>query len=167
MMNSLKRSVQTSVARHGLAVMLVGLIGGFAWAFALLGEVKLSPIPFTLFDEFPGDPARWRVVHTGCILNGIMAMVMASVLGFFSTTPEQNRLVRLGILLAIWGNTVFYICSVFAPNRSLSIGDNALGAGNIAGTIGYLVAMVAAIGLILVVVTLLRAAIAAKEEPNA
>ena len=149
---------RVTLVRHGLAVMLIGLIGGFAWTFALLGEVRISPIPFAFFDSFPGDPARWRAVHVGCLLNGIMAVALAAVLHLFAPTDRQLAIVKNGVLFAIWANTVFYFASLVSPNRSLSMGDNALGAGNLAGAIGYTVALIGAFALIVAVISLMRAA---------
>ena len=62
------QTLQGVITKQGLVVMLLGLIAGFGWTFALLGEVKLSPIPITFMESFPGDPARWRSVHIGCLL---------------------------------------------------------------------------------------------------
>ena len=36
------KEAKATLGKHGLAVMLLGLVGGFAWAFALLGEVRIS-----------------------------------------------------------------------------------------------------------------------------
>ncbi len=148
--------IQGLITKHGLAVMLVGLLAGFGWAFALLGELRISPIPIVFMDSFPGDPVRWRSIHMGCLLNGIMALAFAGVLNLFSFTAKKGKLIAYSVLTAIWGNTVFYICNLFSANRSLSLGDNALGEANIFGAIGFIVAMIAAIALITLVIVLIR-----------
>ena len=49
-----------------------------------------------------------------------------------------------GIVFAGWANTIFYWFGNASANRALSFSDNALGAANILGTFGYLVAVIAA-----------------------
>lgn len=160
--NKNAQEVQGFIVKHGLAVMLVGLLGGFGWVFALLGELKISPIPIVFMDSFPGDPARWRSIHTGCLLNGIMALAFASILHLFSFTDKKGKLIAYSVLTAIWGNTVFYFCNLFSANRSLSLGDNALGEGNIFGVIGFIVAMLGAIALIIIIIVLIRTPLQSK-----
>ena len=136
------------LAKNGLAVMIVGLLGGFAWTFALIEEVSLSPIPVVFADSFPGDPANWRAVHIGCLMNGIMALAIAGVMPRFSLpAPAQTR-VTYSVIFAIWANTIFYFANLAAPNRSLSLGDNALGEASVAGAVGYTTAVIGAVVLI-------------------
>lgn len=136
------------LAKHGLAVMIVGLLGGFAWTFALIEQVSLSPIPIVFADSFPGDPANWRAVHIGCLTNGIMALAIAGVMPRFSLSASAASRVTYSVIFAIWGNTVFYFANLIAPNRSLSLGDNALGEGTVAGAVGYTTAVIGAVVLI-------------------
>ena len=156
MTSSSKRAVQVAIVRHASLVLLIGFLAGFFWAFALLGEVKISPIPITFVEGIPGDPDRWRIVHLGSILNALMAFAFSAALELFAMTSNQARKLKLAALAAIWGNVVFYVFTVFAPNHGLSLGDNAVGQGNLAGAIGYLGAMIAAFGAIYVAVCLLR-----------
>lgn len=146
------------LAKNGLVVMIIGLLGGFGWAFALLGEVALSPIPVVLADSFPGEPSNWRAVHTGCLMNGIMALAVAGVIPRFNPAEHTAKRVALSVAFAIWANTVFYFANLAAPNRSLSIGANALGEASMAGAVGYITAMIGAIVLIYALTVLLLSA---------
>jgi hypothetical protein len=152
------RFTQRNMAFHGLAVMLVGLIGGFAWAFSLTG-IDLGPITGGPPISIPGDPGRWRAVHTGCVLNGIMALLFAVILPLFSLSAAARRRSIWAVRLTVWGNAVFYLTAVAAPNRALTLGSNQLGPGNIWGAIGFVAAMIAAIALIALTLGLLRALI--------
>lgn len=145
----------TDLARHGLMIVLIGLLAGFCWTFALLGEVALSPIPIVFADSFPGAANDWRIMHLGCLLNGIMALAISAVLPKFEVSVRAQQRVVICVALAIWGNTVFYSANLFAPNRSLSFGDNALGEASIAGGIGYFTALIGAAALIYAVVVLI------------
>ncbi len=153
---SVVSGVRTTIIRQALWVMMIGLIGGFGWAFALLGEVRLSPIPVTFFESFPGDQARWRGVHLGCLLNGILALVLAANLRWFELSASAAKAIQLGVIITLWGNTAFYIFAVFAQNRGLSLGGNVQGPGSVFGALSYLGGMIAAFALIYVIVRLLR-----------
>jgi len=138
----------TDLARHGLIVMLIGLIGGFGFTFAMLEEVSLSPIPIVFAESFPGAVNDWRILHLGCLLNGIMALGIAATMSKFDLGETKAKCVVLCVAAAIWGNTVFYFANLSAPNRSLSLGSNALGEGSLAGAIGYVTALIGALALI-------------------
>lgn len=146
------------LAKNGIAVMIVGLLGGFGWVFALLGEVAISPIPVVFADSFPGEPASWRAVHTGCLMNGIMALAIAGVMPRFNPSDKDASRIAWGVTFAIWANTVFYFANLSAPNRSLSIGDNALGAASLAGAVGYITALIGAAVLVYALIVLMRSA---------
>ncbi len=163
-MDKSSESYATIIARHGFMVMLVGMIGGFAFAFALIDEVKLWPIPTALADSFPGNPDRWRAVHVGCLLNGIMAVAFAAVADRFAPSEKQAAWIKWGTIITIWGNTLFYIFALMAPNRGLSMDGNALGAGNIAGAISFSSGMIAAFALFAVIVVFLRSTIATSKD---
>lgn len=157
-------AARRGIVRHALAIMLLGLIAGFGYTYAILGEFRVSPIPFAFMESFPGDPMKWRTLHLGCLLNGMMAIALTYATTLFSASQHQMSRIRAGILLAIWGNALFYALSFFAPNRGLSIGSNSLGVGNLAGTISYLVAFAGAVGLIVAIVTLIRLPAADKSQ---
>ena len=136
------------LAKNGLAVMILGLLGGFAWTFALIEQVSLSPIPIVFADSFPGEPANWRAVHIGCLMNGIMALAIAGVMPRFSLPGSAQTRVAFSVIFAIWANTIFYFANLSAPNRSLSLGENALGEASFAGAVGYTTAVIGAVVLI-------------------
>lgn len=134
---------------HGAAVMLLGMVAGFAYAFSLLGEVSLSPIPYALAERFPGRTEGWRAAHLGNILNGVMIVALASALPRLRLPSRRETLVTRALVVTVWGNACFYVFATFAPNHGLSLGDNRLGSGNLAGALAYLPAMVAAVAVTL------------------
>jgi len=147
-------SAENRIIRHALWVILIGLLGGFGMAFAMIGEVRISPVP-ALSDSFFGDVASWRAVHIGCLTNGILALALAANLKRFAITDKRRGRIALAMMLTLWGNTVFYLMNIWAANRSLSFGDNALGESSVWGMIGYATAILAALALIWVVVMLI------------
>lgn len=143
------------MVQHGLAVLLVGLIGGFFLAWFVAGSVYFPPIPFTIDYQVPGSASSWRAVHTGNIMNAILALVLAMVFNWCDLTERIANRISWLVVSVIWGNAIFYIGAVFAPNHGLSLGDNAAGEGNLAGIIAFVPAIVAAYFLIGVVIFLM------------
>lgn len=151
-------SNQLILIRHGAAVMLLGMVAGFAYAFSLLGEISLSPIPVTLADSFPGRAEGWRAAHVGNILNGVMIVALASAFPRIGLEAAREAFVTRALLVTVWGNALFYGFGVFAPNHGLSLGGNQLGDGNLAGALAYVPAMVAAVAIVLALVSIVREA---------
>lgn len=153
---------QSLMAKNGLAVILLGLLGGFLFLFNILGAISLSPLPISIDYQLPGTSNQWRAVHTGNIMNGIMAIAFAFVLGYLDLSKASQRFVSFGTISAVWGNAGFYVFGVFAPNRGLSLGDNSVGEANWAGVLAFLPAFVVAFVLIFVVIVMLRGKIIQK-----
>ena len=143
--------------KHGLAAMLVGLIAGFLLIFSMLGGASLSPIPVFIDFNLPGTESGWRVVHLGTLLNGIMAIAIASAMRTVYLSEARARWVFLGTALAIWGNFSFYLFGMFAPNHGLTLEANRLGEASWAGALAFAPALLGAITLIMALLFVLRA----------
>lgn len=135
---------QRLMIRHGLIVILIGLLGGFFLAFNLLKEIAPLPLPWSIKLEIPGDPAKWRAVHTGNILNGFLAIIYALVLPHLALTDRLIRWTSVGLVAVVYGNAAFYIFGVMAPNRGLSVAGNRFGEGDIFGFLAFLPAYIVA-----------------------
>lgn len=143
--------------KHGLAAMLVGLLGGFLLAFSMVGGASISPLPVFFQFELPGPDSGWRILHVGTLMNGIMALALGLVMRTVHLSDRRARLIFLGIAIAIWGNFCFYLFGMFAPNHGLSIEANRLGEASMAGALAYIPAMLAAVTSIWAVFVLLFA----------
>ncbi|MBV1886237.1 MAG: hypothetical protein KUG61_04070 [Parvibaculaceae bacterium] len=148
---------QISLYKHGLIVMLIGLISGFFLAFSLLGEIGLSPIPFAIEMEIFGSPARWKAAHLGNMMNGMVLILFATALPNFKLSDSLTSKITLGLLITAWGNFAFYMFALIAPNRGLSFEGNRLGEFNWAGPFSYVGGVLAAVALISISVALIRA----------
>jgi hypothetical protein len=148
-----------SLIKNGLAGLLLALIGGFMLTFKMLGGISFSPVPIFIDYDLPGTVAGWRAVHLGMLLNGMMAIVIGTVVRLFVLADGQASTVRWGVLIALWGNFCFYLFSMFGYNHGLTLGANRLGEGNWAGAAAFIPAVVGAVTLITVVIVLLRAPI--------
>ena len=148
---------QGLMIKHGLIIMLLGLVGGFLFMFSLVGAISFSPLPFEIDYELPGSSDRWRAVHVGNIMNGMMAIVFAFVIGSIDIEKQAKKIIAYGTVATIWGNANFYIVGVLAPNHGITLGDNRLGESNWAGVVAFIPAYIVALVLIYVVVTLIKA----------
>ncbi|MEM6726009.1 MAG: hypothetical protein AAF598_18350 [Bacteroidota bacterium] len=149
-------SAQRRIVQNALGVLLLGLLGGFFLAWNVIGVVTFPPLPIQIDYQIPGTTASWRAVHSGSIMNAIMAIVLAGLFFFCELSDRLANRLSWSIVLVIWGNAIFYVAAVFAPNRGLSMGDNGAGPGNTAGAIAFIPAIIAAYVLIVVVIILLR-----------
>lgn len=147
---------QKIMMRHGFYVILLGLLGGFGLAFNVLGEIALSPFPFRIDYQIPGDSDRWRAVHTGNIMNGLMAVVLALVVTKLQLREGARTFICFGTVFTVWGNAFFYVFSVFSPNRGLSMSSSKIGDPNWASVLAYVPAILAAITLIFVILVILK-----------
>lgn len=163
-MEKLRNLGQTRrLIRQGLLVLLVGLLCGFGLAFSISGAVALSPIPLSWDYTMEAPPRAWRAAHVGAISNGLMAVLIAVILPFVDLAAGTTRKITTGTIVVIWGNAIFYVASLWAPNRGLSLGDTMAGPGNLAGVIAYVPAVVAAVLLIGIVGFLIHALPRARE----
>ena len=148
-------TAQRRIIQHGLGIILVGLVGGFFLGWNVIGFISFPPLPIEIDYQIPGTTASWRAVHTGNIMNGIMALILAAILTWCDLSKRMATNISWVIIAVIWGNSIFYLSAVFAPNHGLSWGSNAAGEGNIAGIIAYIPAIIAAYALIYVITVLM------------
>ncbi len=132
-------------------------MGGFFFTFSLLKEIAPLPLPWSIQIEIPGDPAKWRAVHTGNILNGLLAIIYALVLPYLALTDRLIRWTSVGLVAVVYGNAAFYLFGVMAPNRGLSVAGSRFGEGDIFGFLAFMPAYIVAFVAIIVTVMLIRA----------
>ena len=144
------------MTKNGLAAVFVALVGGFALTFSMTRGISLWPLPFFIDYILPGSIQGWRIFHLGMLMNGIMAIALGGAMTRLSMSAKHAAIASWGVVIAVWGNFLFYIFGMFAPNHGLSVGTNALGAGNAAGTMAFLPAIVGAITLMVSVVLMFR-----------
>lgn len=143
--------------KHGIAAMIVALLGGFMLTFEMLGGLSFSPLPIFIGMEMPGTVAGWKAVHLGMLMNGMMAIVLGLALRALAIDAKGSGVVAWCVLIAVWGNFCFYLFSMFGYNHGLSLGGNRLGEGNWAGAAAFLPAIVGAVTLLVALVVMLRA----------
>lgn len=150
--------------QHGLAAMLVGLLGGFVLVASLLGGVSASPLPFFVAVKVPGSAHGWLGFHLGMLMNGLMALVLGQVLRGRATSATRGLIISGAVIIAVWGNCAFYLFAMFAPNRGLTADANVFGPPSLWGYLAFFPALVGAVGLIAAVVLLLISPSAASQS---
>ena len=125
------------VTLHAVLVLLVGLVAGVLLVFSLLDAVNLWPFPVWKV-SIPGSTRGWQAAHVGGIMNGIMLIALAFLMGKLALSARQYTGCAWGLIATGWGNTVFYWAGNFAPNRGLSMADTPYGAADLAGDLAFL-----------------------------
>ena len=134
---------QKRLTGHALILLIIGLLAGFMLAFSLIGGLEVLP---TLFIGIPtfGTTEGWVRAHSGGIMNGLMLIAFAFIMPHCGLAIERLQLFAKGVIFAGWANTIFYWTGNASGSRALSFTDNALGASNMLGVIGYTLAVIAA-----------------------
>ncbi len=146
---------QKNLLGHAMVILIIALLGGFMLAFSLIGGLEVVPTIFMGIPVF-GTTEGWARAHTGGITNALMMSAIALALPHCGLAMEKAVLYAKGIVFAGWANTAFYWFGNASGNRALSFTDNSLGAANFLGTIGYLVAVIAALITIFIAAQMAR-----------
>ena len=141
--------------KHGVAAMLVGLFSGFLLIFSMIGGMSLSPIPVLIPFELPGTTEGWRIIHLGMLLNGMMAILLSVAMRALYMPDKKAFWVSVGITIAIWGNFMFYVFGMFAPNHGVTLEANRLGEASIAGALAFVPAVIGAVTSIYALILML------------
>lgn len=137
----LSDATRTSLAWHGLAVMLVGLLGGALHAVAVIGHLELWPLLGRVEWTPAGDAAAWSRTHTGPLVNGLLALGVAGVGRLIALDGVPARVLHGCLLVTLWGNTVGYFLAALGGGRGLQFG------GSPANNVTYLIFATAALAV--------------------
>ncbi|MCI5061521.1 hypothetical protein [Algiphilus sp.] len=151
--------------KNGIASMLLAMIGGFFLTFEMLGGISFSPVPVFMDMEIPGSARGWRILHIGMLMNGIMAIALAVALKALVLSGGRAAIVSWGVIVAVWGNALFYLFGMFAPNHGLSLHDSPLGEASLAGALAFVPAIIGAVTLFAALLLMLGARSSADPNP--
>jgi len=142
--------------KHGAAAMLIALLAGFGLIWSMIGGASLSPLPIFFEFDMPGTVEGWRIIHLGMLMNGMMAIALGAAVRFLTWAGSGAAWVSWGTVIAVWGNFCFYIFGMFAPNKGVTAGANALGEGTVFGLLAFFPALLGAVTLIIAVIAIMR-----------
>jgi hypothetical protein len=122
-----------------------------------IGGISLSPIPVFFELEILGSIQGWRMLHTGMLMNGMMAILLGLVLRFYVVSNLGVSVLGLGTITAIWGNFCFYLFGMFAPNHGVTTHANRLGDVNLPALLAFFPAFVGIFTLVAALIVVLCA----------
>lgn len=146
--------VRSTLALNGTLVILTGLLGGLVYVFHILGYIEIFPVVPRIDATMPGTERAWSNVHTGTIMNGLLAIGIAGIGSFVHLGARGQQVLVGAVATTVWGNTAGYFVAAVGGERGLYFGG---GAGNIITYFSFLTAAVAVlIAVPLVLAGLLR-----------
>ncbi|MHA7834611.1 MAG: hypothetical protein ACX94A_09050, partial [Algiphilus sp.] len=85
------------------------------------------------------------------------AIALAAALKAMVLSSGRAAVVSWGVIIAVWGNAMFYLFGMFAENHGLSLHDSPLGAASLAGALAFVPAIIGAVTLFAALLLLLGA----------
>src|SRR5262245_55437012 len=96
------------MAFHGIAVILLGLVAGFPYAFVVTGQMA-------------GEERAWRMAHSEGIQNGTMVLAIAGVAGLLSLDERKSHLCAWAFIIAAYGNVIASVIGASTGTRGLEL----------------------------------------------
>ena len=142
-------SIQRLLVGHGALVMLVGFVVGFGFAFFLLGEIRLWPIPGRLAIALPGTYDAWRMAHLEGVLNGFMLWIFALVVPLVPIGVRGAKRLAWAFIITAWGNAIASTLDpLFPDSRGLAFG------GPFSNSLAYLLFVIGIVAVMGAVITI-------------
>ena len=111
---------RSQLAVHGVWASVAGMLGGLGFLFNILRYIEVFPFVPRIEAKVPGSEPAWRAAHTGPIMNGMLAMSVASVGSMVELSPKAQRGLVVTMLITIWGNTIGYNAAAVGGERGLT-----------------------------------------------
>jgi hypothetical protein len=108
---------------HGGLVFLGGLLVGFPFAFFMIGEISLWPIPWKIHVQLPGTERAWRMAHLEGLLNGLTLLAVAAIWDHLRLGERARKWVAWGLVVTAWGNLIASTLGPIFGGRGLAIGS--------------------------------------------
>jgi cytochrome bd-type quinol oxidase subunit 2 len=125
---------------HGVIVVLLGLLVGFAYASAIT-------------DGWGAEAERaWRTAHLEGLLNGMLVMVLGAAAPRLRLSGAEERWFRLGALATGYGNVVAATLAAVSGSRGLAPG------GPLANWAVFALFSVAIVGVLVALILAVRGA---------
>lgn len=156
-------SLQKRMIGHGALVILIGMFAGLGLLVSLVGGLELIPGSIIEF-SIPGNTDAWVRAHVGGMLNGMLVILIAGVMGGLGFVDAAARRIYWMLVGAAWAFTLFYWAALLAPNRALTFADNRWGESNLAAVIGLVPALVFTIIDLIAVFLVVRQAFASARK---
>lgn len=115
----LTKKQRAIIIMHGLIVIVIGSLAGFAWVISIAGYLELWPIPNIDF-SLPNNKELWRNAHLGPISHGMLVMIIAAISPLLKLTKKESLILVYACLTEIWFNVLGFQSAPFTENRGLT-----------------------------------------------
>jgi len=122
---------------NGVGLMVLAIVIGWIWMFALIGEIVLWPLPMEIPVSIPDDGRAWRMAHVEAITEGLLLMVIGLGGQFMRLTRRQFSWLFWSSIVTAWLFSVPPIFNALFGTRGLTFGGGPFKAG-IANDVIYL-----------------------------
>lgn len=121
-------SLRDKLIFHGAIVIILGLLAGFPFVMVLNGSME-------------GEVRAWRMAHLEGILNGLVCLAAAGVIGYLSLDAKKLKLLAWSLIVMSYGNLIASVVGASTGNRGLEF------VGPAANMIVFSLFMVAIVGV--------------------
>ena len=135
------KNLQRTMIGHGALVFLVGLLTGVPFVLYLTGDFPFGDL-LSFEINIPGDVRGWRMAHMEGILNGMLVILIASVIPVLEMPAKSQKLVGWAVIVAAWGNMIASVLGPLFGVRGLYFGG---GAANAVVNLLFSVAVIAVV----------------------
>ena len=104
-------AMQRRLAFHGAAVILLGLLAGFPYAFVIAGDLA-------------GTERAWRMAHMEGITNGLLIFGVAALLPTLRLGDGARRALAGCLLFTAYANTIAAVLGASTQQRGLAFGGS-------------------------------------------
>lgn len=107
-MSATSRANQFQIARHGIVVLLIGLLAGIGFSMAASSSPSLTSQRYE----------TWHFAHLEGLLNGVVVLALAATWGFIENGRPYVRWGRWLLLIGAYANAIGpWITAVFIKHR--------------------------------------------------
>lgn len=107
---------------NGVGLLVLAVVIGWVWFFALLGRIVLWPLPIDIAVSIPDDGRAWRMAHMEGITQGLMLMAFGAGGRFLRLSARQFTVFFWSALVTAWLFTIPAIFNALFGTRGLSFG---------------------------------------------
>ena len=107
---------------NGVGLMVLAVVIGWIWMFALLHKIVLWPLPFDIPVSIPDDGRAWRMAHVEAITEGLLLMAIGLGGQFMRLSRAQFTWLFWSSLVTGWLFSVPPIFNALFGTRGLAFG---------------------------------------------
>jgi len=107
---------------NGIGLLILAVVIGWIWMFALLNRVVLWPLPIDIQVAIPDDGRAWRMAHVEALTEGLMLMAIGLGGQFMRLRHRQYVVLFWSAVVTAWFFSVPPIFNAVCGTRGLAFG---------------------------------------------